>query len=411
MIGVLNLEKRGQGTEQESIPPHGGELVWLVAEGKEGEELLASSRSLPKLFLSLQESLDLEMIATGVYSPLQGFMDQKDYQSVLQNKRLTSGLPWTIPITLAASPSQASELKEGKEVLLCSPSGNPLGCLLLEEKFPYDKRKEAREVFLTEDLQHPGVANLFDREEVLLAGPVRIFSRMASDFPSYRMDPRDTRALFIKKEWKRIVGFQTRNPVHRAHEYILKCTLEIADGIFLNPLVGETKKDDIPADLRMKSYAALLRNYFPADRVVLAVLPVSMRYAGPREAIFHAIIRKNFGCTHFIVGRDHAGVGNYYGPFDAQRIFDEFAAGEIGIQPLFFDNAFYCYRCQSMATTKTCPHGEGDHLNLTGTKVRSMLSSGEKPPAEFSRPEVVEVLMESSSMFSHGNVKIPPDCS
>lgn len=381
----------------EDIPPHGGTLVWLVKEGAEAEELSKKALSLPQLLLTQQEAYDLEMMATGVYSPLRGFMGQKDYESVLSDKRLASGLPWTIPITLAVSLAQASELKEGREILLCTSSNHPLGILWLEEKFPLDKKKEAREVFGTEDLNHPGVANLFKRGEFLLAGPVCMFPRLSSDFPAFRMDPRDTRALFGQKGWKRVVGFQTRNPIHRAHEYILKCALEISDGIFLNPLVGETKKDDIPARLRMKSYEVLLKNYFPADRLVLAVLPVSMRYAGPREAIFHAIIRKNFGCTHFIVGRDHAGVGNYYGPFEAHRIFEEFEPSEIGIQSLFFDNAFYCYRCQSMATTKTCPHGEKDHLNLTGTKVRSMLSGGEKPPPEFSRPEVVEVLLEGLS--------------
>jgi sulfate adenylyltransferase len=377
-----------------NIPPHGGELVWLVKEGTEAQDLSKRATSFPKILLSHQEAYDLEMIATGAYSPLRGFMGQDDYQSVLSRKRLASGLPWPIPITLAVSPSRASKLPNGSEVFLTSPSGIFLGILRLEKKYPWEKRREAKEIFGTENPNHPGVATLFRREEMLLAGPVYIFQRQVPEFPLYRLDPRDTRALFVEKEWKRIVGFQTRNPIHRAHEYIIKCALEIVDGLFLNPLVGETKKDDIPAELRIKSYEAILKNYFPADRVVLAVLPVSMRYAGPREAIFHAIIRKNFGCTHFIVGRDHAGVGNYYGPFDAHRIFEEFDPPEIGIQPLFFDNAFYCYRCQSMATTKTCPHEEKDHLNLTGTKVRSMLISGEKPPPEFSRPEVVEVLRE-----------------
>lgn len=381
---------------EENIPPHGGKLIWLVKEGAEAEDLSKRTASSPKLLLSPQEAYDLEMIATGAYSPLTGFMGQKDYERVLWEKRLVSGLPWTVPITLATSLSLASSLKEGQELLLCLSSGSPLGILRLEEKFTWDKREEARRVYGTEDLNHPGVANLFRRGDVLLAGLVYIFHRQPSDFPRYRLDPKDTRALFLKKGWKRIVGFQTRNPIHRAHEYIIKCALEIVDGLFLNPLVGETKEDDVPAGLRMKSYEALLKDYFPSDRVVLAVLPVSMRYAGPREAIFHAIIRKNFGCTHFIVGRDHAGVGNYYGTFDAQRIFDEFEPSEIGIQPLFFDNAFYCYRCQTMATAKTCPHEEKDHLNLTGTKLRSMLNSGQKPPLEFSRRQVIEVLTGSS---------------
>ena len=391
------MEPKNKDNKLGNIPPHGGELVWLVEEGAEAKELSERAASFPKLLLSPQESSDLEMIGTGVYSPLRGFMGQEDYVSVLFKKRLPSGLPWTIPITLATSPSRASKLKKGTEVALSTPSGNLLGILRLEEKFPWDKEKEAREVFGTEDRKHPGVASLFHRGEVLLAGPVRVLLRPASDFPRYRLDPRDTRDLFVRKGWMRIVGFQTRNPIHRAHEYILKSALETADGIFLNPLVGETKKDDIPAELRMRSYEVLLKNYFPAERVVLAVLPVSMRYAGPREAVFHAIIRKNFGCTHFIVGRDHAGVGNYYGPFDAQRIFDEFKPSEIGIQPLFFDRTYYCYRCQSMASAKTCPHGEEHHLSLTGTKVRSMLSRGEKPAPEFSRPEVVEVLLEGLS--------------
>jgi sulfate adenylyltransferase len=379
----------------ENIPAHGGTLVWLVQEGPAAEEMMGRVPSLPQVQLSPQEAYDLEMIATGAYSPLSGFMGSKDYESVLRHKRLTSGLPWTIPITLAVSVDQAARLKEGKEILLASRSTGPLGSLFLEERFSLDKKREAKNVFGTEDLKHPGVANLFSRGEVLLGGSIRVFQRQPSDFYAYHMDPKDTRARFAEKGWRRVVGFQTRNPIHRAHEYIIKSAMEIVDGLFLNPLVGETKKDDIPAGVRMKSYEALLKKYFPSDRVVLAVLPVSMRYAGPREAIFHALVRKNFGCTHFIVGRDHAGVGGYYGPFDAHRIFEEFDPSEIGIQPLFFDNAFYCYRCQSMATAKTCPHGEEVRLILTGTRVREMLQSGEKPPPEFSRPEVIEILAES----------------
>lgn len=373
--------------------PHGGELVWRLAEGDQGEALLDKSVSLTRILLSRQEAFDLEMIATGAYSPLTGFMGREDYLSVLHGKRLASGLPWTLPITLSTQEPWAAPLKEGDEILLADSSGTALGTLLLQEKFPLNREEEAKAVFETEDQGHPGVAALFRRGEVLLAGPIRMFRRLPPEFPLYRLDPRDSRALFLKKGWRKVVGFQTRNPIHRAHEYILKCALEGADGIFLNPLVGETKADDIPAVQRMRSYEALLKNYFPADRAVLAVLPVSMRYAGPREAVFHAILRKNFGCTHFIVGRDHAGVGNYYGPYDAQRIFSEFNPGEIGIQPLFFDNAFYCRRCQGAATVKTCPHGEEDQLKLSGTRVRAMLQGAEEFPPEFSRPEVIEALM------------------
>lgn len=377
----------------EVISPHGGALVWLIKEGEEKEEFRKRSPSLPKVRLSQQEAYDLEMIATGAYSPLRGFMGPDDYRSVLRNGRLSSGLPWTLPITLAPSPVEASALREGREILLVDPSGSALGTLLLEEKFSYDRKEEAKEIYGTQDVNHPGVAGLFRRSEILLAGPVQVFQRQRSEFPRYRLDPKDSRARFAEKGWSRIVGFQTRNPIHRAHEYIIKCAMEVVDGLFLNPLVGETKKDDVPAGVRMGSYEVLLKNYFPPDRVVLAVLPVSMRYAGPREAVFHAIVRKNFGCTHFIVGRDHAGVGNYYGPFDAHRIFEEFDPSEIGIQPLFFDNAFYCYRCGNMASVKTCPHGEEVRLNLTGTKVRTMLQSKELPPPEFSRTEVIESLM------------------
>ena len=391
----MKTQEREEGSG--NILPHGKTLVWLVQEGRAAEEMTGRFPSLPQIQLSAQEACDLEMIATGAYSPLRGFMGSKDYESVLYRKRLASDLPWTIPITLAVSADQAAGLKEGNEFLLASPPLGPLGVLFLEEKFFPDKKREAGKVFGTEDLNHPGVAKLFARGEVLLGGSIRVFRRQSSDFPAYRLDPKDTRARFAEKGWRRVVGFQTRNPVHRAHEYIIKSAMEIVDGLFLNPLVGETKRDDLPAGVRMKSYEALLKNYFPSERVVLAVLPVSMRYAGPREAIFHALVRKNFGCTHFIVGRDHAGVGSYYGPFDAHRIFDEFDPSEIGIQPLFFDNAFYCHRCQSMATTKTCPHGEEFRLNLTGTRMREMLQGGEKPPPEFSRPEVIEILRGNSS--------------
>ncbi len=380
----------------ETIPAHGGRLVNRELTGVERETLLERAPDMPKLKLRPREVSDLEMIANGAFSPLEGFMCEDDYTAVRGNKHLASGLPWTIPVTLSAADDFASNLKEDADIALYSNDDHLLGVLHLCQKFRYDKQREAERVYLTTDLAHPGVAALYEQGEWLLGGPVSLLNRPRnSAFPTYRLDPAETRDEFKKKGWRRVVAFQTRNPIHRAHEYIIKCALETVDGLLLHPLVGETKSDDIPADVRMHCYEAMLEHYFPRTRTLLAVNPAAMRYAGPREAVFHAIIRKNYGCTHFIVGRDHAGVGNYYGTYDAHYIFNEFDPEALAITPMFFDHSFYCRRCDAMASNKTCPHDSSEHVTLSGTKVREMLTRGEMPPREFSRPEVAAILIEA----------------
>ena len=377
----------------ELIAPHGGTLINRIATSEQKAEFLAKADTLPRLALDKRATSDLEMIAIGGFSPLTGFMEKADYLSVVESMHLSNGLPWSVPVTLSVSEEEAASLTEGSLIRLDDPSGEFVGVLELTEKYAYDKKHEAINVYRTDEEAHPGVKVIYDQGAINLAGPVWLLERKPHPlFPSYQIDPAASREAFAAKGWKTVVGFQTRNPIHRAHEYIQKCALETVDGLFLHPLVGATKSDDIPADVRMRCYEIMMESYFPQDRVILAINPSAMRYAGPREAIFHALIRKNYGCTHFIVGRDHAGVGDYYGTYDAQHIFDEFAPGTLGITPMKFEHAFYCKKTEGMATSKTSPSGPEDRIHLSGTKVRAMLRQGELPPPQFSRPEVAAEL-------------------
>ncbi len=377
----------------DAIAPHGGQLVNRIATAEQRAEFLDKADFLPRVQLDERAVSDLEMIAIGGFSPLTGFMNQEDYDRVVTQMRLANGLVWSIPITLSVTEEVAASLKEDGLVRLDNPQGEFIGVLQLTQKYHYDKTREAINVYRTDDAQHPGVQVLYNQGAVNLAGDIWLLQRdRHAHFPAYQIDPAASRQMFKDKDWQTIVGFQTRNPIHRAHEYIQKCALETVDGLFLHPLVGATKEDDIPADVRMRCYEILLEHYYPQDRVILAINPAAMRYAGPREAIFHALVRKNYGCTHFIVGRDHAGVGDYYGTYDAQYIFDEFEPGELGIVPMKFEHAFYCTRTKQMATTKTSPSKPEERVHLSGTKVREMLRRGELPPPEFSRPEVAAEL-------------------
>jgi sulfate adenylyltransferase len=387
-------EKRVPGP----IPPHGGVLVNRLLEGDAAAEAAARAGSLPRVELARRERCDLELLAVGAFSPLEGFMTRDQFDAVVDGMHLPTGEPWGVPVTLSVDSETADGLETGGEVALWDPeSDRVLAILELQEVYDHDRDREAREVYRTEDEAHPGVALVMGQGEVCLGGPVDVLALPPhADLAAYRLTPAETRAEFDRRGWRRVVAFQTRNPCHRAHEYLQKCALECCDGILLHPLVGETKEGDIPADVRMRTYEVLLEKYYPADRAVLSVLPASMRYAGPREAILHAVMRKNYGCTHFIVGRDHAGVGDYYGTYDAQAIFDELDPAAMGITPMRFEHTFWCHKCDGMASFKTCPHGPEDRLILSGTKVREMLARGEAPPPEFTRPEIAEILIEAA---------------
>ena len=377
------------------IAPHGGTLINLLVEGDAASALVAEAANLPTLVVGERELSDLEMLAVGALSPLTGFQGKADYDAVLDRMHLANGLPWAIPVVLSVSEDEAHRIGGASAVALAPSEGaDPIAVLRVSGTFKRDKQKEATSVYGTDDGEHPGVAAVYAAGDICVAGTLEVISLPAhDDFQSYRLTPAQTRAEFAKRGWRTVVGFQTRNPIHRAHEYIQKCALEITDGLLVHPLVGATKADDVPPDVRMQCYEALFEGYYPKDRAMVSVFPAAMRYAGPREAIWHAICRKNYGCTHFIVGRDHAGVGSYYGTYDAQKIFEQFEPGELGITTLNFEHSFWCNACEGMASPKTCPHGEETRVSLSGTKVREMLANGERPPIEFSRAEVADILI------------------
>ncbi len=376
--------------------PHGGALIDRELKGDARSEALERAKALPKFGLDEREMTDLEMIGVGALSPITGFMRKLDYDCVVESMRLSDGSIWAMPVNLRTSLDQARGLSEGQEIALTDREGRILGVMHVTEIYQPDKAREAQNVYGTTDTAHPGVARVMTQDDVYVAGPVWVIARPSyTDFEQYRLTPLETRQKFDGMGWKTVVGFQTRNPVHRAHEYLQKVALENVDGLLLHPLMGATKSDDVPADVRMRTYEAIVDKYYPKNRVVLGIFPAAMRYAGPREAVWHAIARKNYGCTHFIVGRDHAGVGNYYGSYDAQILIDSLPPHELGIVPLKFEHSFYCTTCGNLATPRTCPHGKEHHVTLSGTKVREMLTNGESPPSEFTRPEIAAILAEA----------------
>jgi sulfate adenylyltransferase len=370
------------------ISAHGGTLVNRIRNLSELGLSSTDLENLPKLELNERNYADLECIATGVYSPLTGFLGRGDHAQILLEMRLENGLPWSIPITLAAETALTGQV-------ILTKNNVPIGLLEVSESYIPDRQAEAQAVYGTTDLNHPGVAALLAQAPINLAGDIWLFEVPRGQFAKHHFTPLETRVLFAERGWKTVVAFQTRNPVHRAHEYLHKVALETIDGLFLNPLVGETKSDDVPVTTRMKAYEVLLANYYPETRVLLGAYPAAMRYAGPREAILHAISRKNYGCTHFIVGRDHAGVGTYYGTYAAQEIFEQFTSAEIGIEIIKFEHTFYCKKCGAVVSSRTCPHEKTEHLVLSGTKVRELLTEGAPLPPEFSRPEVAEILRQA----------------
>jgi sulfate adenylyltransferase len=386
------------------VSPHGGKLVNQVLEAAAAQAALGEAAKLPSLALSPREQFDLEMIAVGAFSPLTGFMGQGDFESVCKSMRLGNGTVWPIPVTLCPSNEQAEKIQVGQKIALKDSNNRPLAIMSVDEKYRHDKALEIPNVYRTEDDAHPGVALVRKQGDTCLGGTIKVINvNYEPEFPEHRLPPAKTRQAFAERGWSTVAAFQTRNPIHRSHEYLTKCALEMTDGLLIHPLVGETKSDDIPANVRMDCYKTLVDSYYNKDRTMLSVMPLAMRYAGPREAILHSLIRKNYGCTHFIVGRDHAGVGNYYGTYDAQKIFDQFdVPRDIGVTILKFEHTAWCKACAAVVSTKTCPHGPEQKVAPSGTKVREMLKAGQRPPSEFSRPEVADILIKWAQQETKG---------
>jgi len=376
--------------------PHGGKLVNRILKGTDRKRATETATSLEKVEVSRTLATDTENIANGVFSPLQGFMNQEELENVLNRKRLPNDVPWTIPIVLDVPEEKAKNLKEGDNLALYYRN-ELLALLNLEEKYRIDKEELARKTYGTSDVAHPGVTKTKQMGEILLAGKIDLVNEIEGPYDRYKLSPIETRVLFKEKKWRTIVGFQTRNPPHLGHEYVQKTALAFVDGVFINPVIGRKKKGDFKDKVILEAYNVLIKHYYLKDRAVMSILPFEMRYAGPREAIFHAIVRKNFGCTHFIIGRDHAGVGSFYGPYEAQEIFEEFP--DLGVAPLFFKSFFYCKRCGGVTNEKACPHGGKEHIIFSGTKIRAIFSEREMPPKELMRPEVSKVIARHSNPF------------
>lgn len=388
LSGRKSLQELGdyKHRKNEIIPPHGGKLITRYYPD------LKIKDGYPVVKITRREWCDLQLIATGALSPLKGFMKKKDYNSCVKDMHLTDGTLWSIPITLSVNDDTYKILKK-KDIAYLEYEGKIWGMIEIEEMYRPDKEKEAVYVYKTDSPEHPSVAYLKSTGDIYVGGEVKVCEISDFGFPGEFFAPSQTREEFKKRGWRKIAGFQTRNAPHRGHEYIQKTTLELVDGLFINPLVGETKKDDVPSELIIQSYRAIIGRYYRIERVFLGILPSAMRYGGPREAVHHAIIRKNYGCTHFIVGRDHAGFKNFYGPYDAHKLLESIPEKELGIVPLFFGNSFWCKECGGMVSEKICPHPEEFHISISGTKAREMLSRGEEPPYEFMRPEVSKILI------------------
>jgi sulfate adenylyltransferase len=378
------------------LPPHGGRLIDRTVSGNDQQQKKEEAAELISIPVSFESRKDYECIASRIFSPLEGPLYRNDYLSVLERGRLQNDLPWTYPIVLDISDSITTNVREGDDVAL-SHSGETFAILHVEDKYPFDKRTHAERVFKTLDSKHPGVTWTYKMANILLGGRIDLFDETPGEFPRYRLKPKETRFLFKEMGWRTIAGFQTRNAPHVGHEYVQKTALAFVDGLFINPLIGKKKSGDFKDEVIIDTYETLIRHYYLRNSATLVTLEMEMRYAGPREAIFHAIIRKNFGCTHFIVGRDHAGVGNYYGPYEAQEKFNEYP--DLGISPIFFRNFFYCKKCNGVENDKVCPHSPEDHINFSGTKIRELLLRGERPSKEMMRPEVADAILKHPEPF------------